>query len=175
MIQKTLSLPLSFQSKTLVIVTGGTIEGLYNPDKGTPYIVPLPDTPEGSAIPEALKRLGLSKNCTVLKHAMHDSKYTSPEEIQELFHYMVSHRYAKVVFVCGTDAMPAIGRYFQALLQEKPDLEKYIKIVLTGAMKPLRNGKLGIIKSRYKRAWRSEFKECGQSGREIQILLLVSM
>jgi L-asparaginase/Glu-tRNA(Gln) amidotransferase subunit D len=42
-------------AKVLVIATGGTIDSAYDPAQGTPAFVPTPDT---SAIPEALARLG---------------------------------------------------------------------------------------------------------------------
>ncbi len=128
--------------KTLVITTGGTIEALYDPRQGTPYHVPLPDTKEESAIPEALRQLGVSEPCDVVHYSMHDSKKMSLDSMKDLLRLMGEHPHRKVVIVHGTDTMPRNAQYMQRIL-EKWDgglhnvTEK--SIIFTGAMGPLRD------------------------------------
>ena len=67
--------------KTLVITTGGTIEALYDPRRGTPYYVPVSPTTSASAIPAALEKLGLHDQVDMYPLCMKDSKEVTTEDL----------------------------------------------------------------------------------------------
>lgn len=127
-------------SKTLVVVTGGTIEAMYDPKDGTPSLVPLPKSAEDSAIPAALERLGLRGHCDILPVAMKDSKEVITAHLDHILAHVAEHGYDKIVIVHGTDTMPLHAQYLKRQIAEYGSWggmnEK--RFVLTGAMYPLR-------------------------------------
>lgn len=128
-------------SKTLVVITGGTIESYYQPEKGTPYHVPLEHGPEDSVIPKAMEMLGVGSECDYLRLCIKDSKEnTLLPEMNGLLHHIADKGYEKVIVVQGTDTMPSRAQEFK---HRWSDLESYggmdgVRTVFTGAMSPLR-------------------------------------
>ena len=127
--------------KTLVIITGGTIDAMYSPEDGTPYMVPVPATPEESCIPAALDMLGLSAQCTVWLHSMTDSKTLDTATLDTLWEHIVAHQCARAVLVQGTDTMVKTGRYFgeKHTATAAAGNLRACRIIITGAMTPLRD------------------------------------
>lgn len=129
------------QNKTLVVITGGTIEALYSPDNGTPYYVPVPKTAEESAIPAALKKMGLDADCDYFFSSMKDSKEVQATELDGILHQITKGDYARCIIVHGTDTMPLHARYMQRRFEEyggEAGMDSK-RIIFTGAMKPLRD------------------------------------
>jgi L-asparaginase/Glu-tRNA(Gln) amidotransferase subunit D len=126
--------------KTLVVITGGTIEALYDPDQGTPYYVPVPASATDSCIPEALQKLGFS-NFDAIPLSMKDSKEVTVKSLDFILHHATEQGYDKVVVVHGTDTMPLHARYIERRIAEWGDFRDadQLRVVFTGAMKPLRN------------------------------------
>lgn len=133
---------MSRNDKTLVVITGGTIEALYDPDKGTPYFVPVPKSAEESCIPAALKELGYDESqFDVLPLSMLDSKDVWVRSMESILARALDQGYEKVMIVHGTDTMPSHARYMERRWEEygqEYDADK-LRIVFTGAMKPLRD------------------------------------
>ena len=123
--------------KILVIIAGGTIDALYSPADGTPHNVPMPATPEESAIPEALERLGVADQCDVFAVSMEDSKDVTERHLREMADRIQKGGYEKVVIVHGTDMMPSNGRYLDLALKAAGPMQT--KVIFTGAMRPLRD------------------------------------
>ncbi len=123
--------------KTLVIMTGGTIDAYYNPAKGTPHNVPLDGS---SPVPEVVRQLGYGDRCDMVQLACHDSKSMSHAEMEKILHYIMEHdaEYDRIVITHGTDTMPHNGRYLQELLCYTPHDKT---IIFTGSMEPLRDDK----------------------------------
>lgn len=129
------------EGKILVITLGGTIEALYNPEEGTPEYVPVPQRVEDTAIPEALRRLGLQDRCDVYPLAMQDSKQVTTDSLDHIMDYMARSDYARVVIVQGTDTMPVHARYLKRRMAEwgaHGGMDEKT-VLLTGAMNPLRD------------------------------------
>lgn len=131
--------------KTLVIITGGTIEGLYNPEEGTPYYVPLPEKPEDSAIPGAFEKLGLREQVDFYPLCMRDSKDVHNSTLDHIIAMLAESDYKQVIIAHGTDTMPLHARYIKRRMAEygsQYEMDKK-KIIFTGAMGPLcdANGK----------------------------------
>ena len=136
--------------KTLVVITGGTIEAGYNPEEVTPFNVPMPPTVEGSAIPELLKKLGGTDDVDCLKLGMTDSKSMAivgqplgtKTMIDAILHHAIHKHYDRVIIVQGTDTMPEHAQYLKARIAELADYETSAEhkiFVFTGAMAPLRD------------------------------------
>lgn len=125
-------------NKTLVIITGGTIDAMYAPEKGTPYYVPVPASAAESCIPAALEKLGLREQCDIWPLAMKDSKDIKQADLDQMLQRIAQEGYQQVIVVHGTDTMPRSGRYLQCELAKR-GLDQ-TKIILTGAMYPLRDG-----------------------------------
>lgn len=129
------------QHKTLVVITGGTIESYYDPEKGVPYHVPLEHGPEDSVIPTALNMLGLGQHCDYYRMCIKDSKQnTLLPEMDALLHHIADKGYEKVIVVQGTDTMALRA---QELKRRWSDWASYgvmdqVRVVFTGAMEPLR-------------------------------------
>ncbi|MBN8544443.1 MAG: asparaginase [Alphaproteobacteria bacterium] len=121
-------------SKTLVVVMGGTIDAFYNPEHGTPHTVPVPDGPEKSCIPDALKKLGIADACEVWTYCMKDSKKITKADLDGIVKRVENEGYNKVVVVHGTDTMPNSGLYLQDALKDTD-----ARVVITGSMYPLRD------------------------------------
>lgn len=127
--------------RTLVVITGGTIESYYEPEKGTPYRVPLEHGPEDSIIPKAMDMLGVGGQCDYYPICIKDSKENNLlPEMNGLLHHIAQGGYDKVIVVQGTDTMPARAQEFKHRLS---DMESYadmdhVRVVFTGAMSPLR-------------------------------------
>lgn len=117
------------QQKTLVVVMGGTIDAFYNPENGTPHTVPVPDSPEKSCIPEALKKLGLADGCEVWPFCMKDSKKIIQADLDAIAKRVREEGYSKVIVVHGTDTMPNSGLYLQEALKNTE-----ARVVITGSM-----------------------------------------
>jgi L-asparaginase/Glu-tRNA(Gln) amidotransferase subunit D len=129
-------------NKTLVVITGGTIEALYDPDKGTPYFVPVPDSAEDSCIPAALKELGHDpKSFDVMPLSMLDSKKVWVRSMETILAHATQEGYTKVMVVHGTDTMPSHARYLERRLEEYGQEfgADQLRIVFTGGMQPLRD------------------------------------
>jgi L-asparaginase/Glu-tRNA(Gln) amidotransferase subunit D len=130
------------EPKTLVVITGGTCEALYDPAQGTPHMVPLPNTVEDSAIPELIAKLGRADEVDFLKLGMTDSKDMSLSELDATLYHAMEEGYDRVVIVQGTDTMPLHAQYLKKRIAEwsehAPELQKKT-FVFTGAMKPLRD------------------------------------
>ena len=129
------------QDRTLVVITGGTIESYYEPEKGTPYHVPLEHEPKDSVIPKAMDMLGVGDQCDYLPLCIKDSKEnTLLPEMDALLQHVAQKGYKKVIVVQGTDTMPPRA---QELKHRWSDWESYggmdgVRVVFTGAMQPLR-------------------------------------
>lgn len=132
---------LNRADKTLVITMGGTIESFYNPEEGTPYYVPQPQTADESCIPEALAKLGLDQECDVYKVAMHDSKEVTTEMLDHIIFTAAQGDYKHIVIVHGTDTMPLHARYLKRRIADYGQHEGMDQktFVFTGAMEPLRD------------------------------------
>jgi L-asparaginase/Glu-tRNA(Gln) amidotransferase subunit D len=131
---------MSENSKTLIIITGGTIEALYSPEEGTPYVVPLPPSTDESAIPELLTRLGVSaQDCVYWKLAMSDSKALAQQGdvMNRIAERIANELCARVIIVQGTDTMPENARTLTRALNQRGAIGA--RVVFTGAMKPLRD------------------------------------
>lgn len=130
------------QTKILVVITGGTIEALYNPEEGTPYFVPVPTSVKDSCIPQALQELGFNKEAyEICLLSMKDSKKVTTNALDFILTHAIEKQYDKVVVVHGTDTMPIHARYLEDKLEEwgsEHNADK-LRIVLTGAMQPLRD------------------------------------
>lgn len=94
-----------------MVITGGTIEALYSPDNGTPYYVPVPKTAAESAIPAALKKMGLDADCDYFFASMKDSKEVQATELDGILHQITQGNYDRCIIVHGTDTMPLHARY----------------------------------------------------------------
>ena len=129
------------EDKTLVVITGGTIEALYNPEEGTPYYVPVPKTASESCIPGALERLGVGTACEVYPLAMKDSKEVTTAMLDHVLAHAVTHGYKRIVMVHGTDTMPLHARYMQRRVAEwgSEGAVDEKTFIFTGAMQPLRD------------------------------------
>jgi hypothetical protein len=127
--------------KTLVVITGGTIESYYDPEVQTPYHVPLDHAPKDSIIPKAMDMLGVGKDCDYYPICIKDSKEnTLLPEMDALMHHIGEKGYDKVIVVQGTDTMAPRAQEFKRRLS---DMESYagmdkVRVVFTGAMSPLR-------------------------------------
>ena len=132
---------MSFKPKDiLVITTGGTIDSHYDPAKGVPYHVP--QTGE-SAVPFALKELGLDGRCYVHELCSKDSKEITRKELSDILAQMKRHQnIKKIIITHGTDTMPRNARQLEAMLarQDKQDRT----VIFTGGMEPLRDDQLNI-------------------------------
>lgn len=127
--------------KTLVILTGGTIEALYDPAHGTPYYVPVPARVEDSAIPGALEKLGLRDACDIYPLRMKDSKQITTADLDHILVTLAEGDYNAAVVVHGTDTMPIHARYLKRRLAEygaEQGMDDK-RIIFTGAMYPLRD------------------------------------
>ena len=122
-------------SKTLVVLTGGTIEAMYNPEEGTPYFVPVPDSVEKSCIPAALEKLGLRDQVDIYPLCMKDSKDVKIDDLKAIL--TRAKGYEHVIIVHGTDTMVQNARFLKEQLANSGDSKK--TIVFTGAMGPLRD------------------------------------
>jgi L-asparaginase/Glu-tRNA(Gln) amidotransferase subunit D len=130
------------QSSILVIITGGTIEALYNPEEGTPYFVPVPTSVKESCIPQALIELGFSPSTyDICPLTMKDSKKVTTDALDFILNHAIEKQYDKVVVVHGTDTMPIHARYLEDRLEQwgSEHNANLLRIVLTGAMQPLRD------------------------------------
>lgn len=127
--------------RTLVVITGGTIESYYRPEEFTPYRVPLDHAPKDSVIPKAMQMLGVDHGCDYYPLCIKDSKEnTLLPEMDGLLHHIAQHGYRKVIVVQGTDTMPSRA---QALKHRLSDWETHggmdaVRVIFTGAMTPLR-------------------------------------
>jgi hypothetical protein len=129
--------------KTLIVITGGTIESSYNPEEATPYHVPLTHAPQDSVIPAAMQMLGLTeRRCDYYPLCIKDSKETwLPGHMEALIHHIADQGYTKLVIVQGTDTMPAMAQAFAHRLNDwegRAGLDR-LRVVFTGAMTPLRD------------------------------------
>jgi L-asparaginase/Glu-tRNA(Gln) amidotransferase subunit D len=126
-------------NKTLVVITGGTIDAMYSPEEGTPHVVPVPKTAADSCIPAALEKLGLRAQCDVWPLAMKDSKHITREVLDQITQRIVGEGYERVVIMHGTDTMPRNGRYLRQELEKQLGPQHTTRVVMTGAMNPLRD------------------------------------
>lgn len=133
---------------TLVILTGGTIDAEAYPDPKNPP----PDAtmlPE-SLVPKTLEELGHGARCEIKSWIIKDSKYFTPQELDQLADLIDKSGAKNIVITHGTDAMADNSRHvLQALRQREKNvphtqrgqcslLDK--RIMFTGAMIPLANG-----------------------------------
>ena len=138
---------MNADTKTLVVITGGTIDAMYSPEEGTPYLVPVPRAVADSSIPAALERLHLSAQCDIWPLAMIDSKSMPDTLLDTIFNRIVTEGYLSAVIVHGTDTITRSGCYLKTKLSAaKAEAAANLtlqqcRMVLTGAMYPLRDDK----------------------------------
>ncbi len=129
--------------RILVFITGGTIDAQYDPAVATPYHVPVPATTSESAVPEAMRRMGIDRHCDFYRYCMKDSKDITDGDMDEMLHIAEAGEYDKVLFVTGTDRMAELGQYVERMAAARgagSPLE-HKTFLFTGAMGPLRNAK----------------------------------
>lgn len=124
--------------KTLIITTGGTIESFYNPEEGTPHLVPQESV---SVIPAAMEKLGFAGECAFVHLGMQDSKKVGASTLDAIAWAAAQSDAKRIVIVHGTDMMPHNANRLKARIEEYGSQwhmdEK--TFVFTGAMNPLRD------------------------------------
>lgn len=118
----------------MLLTLGGTIESHYNPEEGTPEMVPLK---MGSVIPRALEKLGLEAECELKPICLKDSKDVTSLDLQQALSAIANFAGNKVIVVQGTDTMPDNARWFESQLEAQELKDK--TVIFTGAMQPLRD------------------------------------
>lgn len=119
-----------------VATTGGTIDSFYNPHEAAPHYVPQDST---SFVPHALEHLGFAQKCQTHYYGTYDSKELPLELVDTIIQDAIDKGFRKVILTMGTDTMPVIARHIQEKLEEHGERGKHMTVIVTGAMKPLRD------------------------------------
>jgi L-asparaginase len=109
------------------ILTGGTIDSIWNPMKDTA-------TPaEHSSLPEYFKQLKLYTDVIFSEVCMKDSRTLTPEDMISICNAIEESPYSKILVTHGTYTMPDTARFIKSRVKRTDQT-----IILTGSMTPLK-------------------------------------
>ncbi len=139
---------------TLIIITGGTIDAEAYPDpKHPPKNATMLDK---SLIPITVAGMKGGERCDCLEWKSRDSKDFLTADIRELAKIIRSSQAKNIIITHGTDAMPHHARQLESMLLKRDvhmlddafakaysgaEAVRGKRVVFTGAMMPLANGK----------------------------------
>ncbi len=110
-----------------IIITGGTIDSIWNglKDTATPA--------EHSALPEYFKQLKLYTEIFCTEVCMKDSRSLTPEDMENTVKAIEKSPCTKIIVTHGTYTMPDTARFIKSKLKRVDQT-----IILTGSMTPLK-------------------------------------
>ena len=109
-----------------IILTGGTIDSVYDGTKDT--AVPL----KHSALPEFFKLLKLQDNVSFTEVCMKDSRQINAGDLKKISAIIVKSKEKRFIVTHGPYTMPDTARFLSANLKAKDKV-----IILTGSMIPI--------------------------------------
>ena len=112
-----------------IIITGGTIDSIYDGTKDT--AVPLKE----SILPDYFKLLRLYEKVTFQTICMKDSRSITPSDRRKMLAAIKKSKAKNILMTHGTYTMPDTGRFLENQLDKNDKNDK--KVILTGSMIPL--------------------------------------
>jgi len=114
-------------NKINIILTGGTIDSVWNGQKDT--VSPA----EHSVLPDYFKQLKLYTEIIFTEVCMKDSRELTHEDVKKICKTVENSLCTKIVITHGTYTMPDTARYLKSNLKRKDQA-----VVLTSSMTPLK-------------------------------------
>ncbi|HYC34424.1 MAG TPA: asparaginase domain-containing protein [Candidatus Paceibacterota bacterium] len=115
------------ESEIEFVITGGTIDSVYDGTKDT--VVPSNE----SILPEVMRLIKSDAVFYFNTVCMKDSRGLNAEDLENIFKAIVNSKCSKIIVTHGTYTMPDTARYLQKKL-----IENDKTVILTGSLVPIK-------------------------------------